>query len=75
MKEIGRFDTDLQMFVEKPQPVRMDRLLFQRWLVDNNRGEHQPFSRPAGEFAMAIAVLREQTTTELVKRNVLVGGD
>ena len=58
MKEIGRYDRDMQQFVEAPKPVNMAKLIFQRWLVDNKRGEHEPVSAPAGEFALAVAVLQ-----------------
>lgn len=58
MREIGRYDSSMQQFVEAPKPVNMAKLIFQRWLVDNNRGEHQPVSEPAGEFALAVKILQ-----------------
>lgn len=68
MKEIGRYCTETQMFVEKPRPINMARLIFQRWLVDHGKGEHMPFSRPAGDLALGIAVAMDNPTTALVRR-------
>ena len=66
-KEIGQYDTDLQMFVEKPQPVNMKKLLFQRWLAQNGRSEHFPSGRPAGEFALAMVVQSHKPVEDAVR--------
>lgn len=52
MKELGRYDTDLQMFVEEPK-VKMKTLLFHRWSAER---ANRTFSTPAGEFALALTV-------------------
>lgn len=52
MAEIGRYDSELQMFVEEPK-VKMKTLLFHRWRAENNR---RTFSTPAGEFALALTL-------------------
>lgn len=56
MTELGRFDTDLQMFVDAPQPVRMQSLLFNRWLAENGRFGRLPLSAPSGEYAQDLSV-------------------
>lgn len=75
MREIGRYDTEMQQFVEAPRPVNMERLLFQRWLVDNGRGEHMPYSRPAGDLALAVAIQMDTLPTPAVRRRTIVPGD
>ena len=52
MKELGRYDTDLQMFVQEPK-VKMKTLLFHRWRAENN---NRTFSTPGGEFALALTI-------------------
>lgn len=52
MKEIGQYDTELQMFVENPK-VKMKTLLFNRWLAENKK---RTLSTPGGEFALALTV-------------------
>lgn len=53
MKEIGRYDTDMQMFVDRKKPVDLTKLSFLRWLVMNHNLE-QPAAGPAGgDFAKA----------------------
>ncbi len=69
MKEIGQYNTDLHLFKEKPKPVNLNRLLFQRWLVQNGRGEHFPSGRPAGDFALGL-VIREGKPIEDALRSV-----
>ena len=38
MKELGRYDTDLQMFVEKPHELDQNKLEYHRYLA--NAGYH-----------------------------------
>lgn len=67
MREIGKYNTDLHLFQEKLPPVRGDVLLFQRWLVDNAKGEHLPYSKPTGEFAMALVIQDKLPVDRVVK--------
>lgn len=41
MSAIGRFDPDLQMFVEPPRLLSTAHLGFLRWLGEHNRLEHR----------------------------------
>jgi len=84
MKEIGRYDPDLEMFVQAPKPVNGKRLLFERWLCQSGRGEHLPFSRPVGELALTMVVKQNLGIEEIlaqaykkpeVKRRTIVQGD
>ena len=52
MKELGRYDTDLQMFLEESKP-KMRTLLFHRWRAENN---NRTLSLPGGEFALALTI-------------------
>ena len=36
----GRYDPVLQMFIEEPRPLDINRLLFYRWLVEHGRTGH-----------------------------------
>lgn len=49
MKEIGRYDSSLQMFVELPHGFNYPKLLFMRWLGVNGRLEHAVAGNPTGE--------------------------
>ena len=62
MKAVGRYDTNLQMFVEEPRDPDLRRLSFMRWLVENNRLEHPAIGPATGEIA---ALLAEEALAEL----------
>lgn len=47
-----KYDGDLQMFVDEPRKLDIDRLLFLRWLVERGMLEHYPFGYPTGELAV-----------------------
>ncbi len=50
MKAIGRYDGNLQMFVEEArEPVRT-RLAFLRWLGEQNLLEHEVYGQSSGAF-------------------------
>lgn len=66
-KEIGRYDTDLQMFVEPPKPINVSRLLFQRWLAQNGRAEHFPEGPPSGEVAAAIVIKSNKPIEQAIR--------
>lgn len=34
MRAIGRYDTELQMFVDEPRELNREKLMFLRWLAD-----------------------------------------
>lgn len=55
MKEIGRYDTELQMFVETPKPIKTSTLEFLRWLAEK---QGRVVSEPCGEFALAAAIIK-----------------
>lgn len=48
---IGRYDGDLQMFVEKPRDSRRAHLRFLRWLAERRMLEHPVFGPPSGALA------------------------
>ena len=52
MAAIGRYDSDLQMFVEEPREVQPAHLRFLRWLVERRDLEHPAFGPPSGALAM-----------------------
>ncbi len=51
MKAVGRYDGNLQMFVEEARDVDMVRLGFLRWLAENGKLEHKLAGPAAGRFA------------------------
>lgn len=51
MAAIGRYDGDLQMFVERPRDVQRAHLRFLRWLVERRDLEHPAFGPPSGALA------------------------
>ena len=46
MAAMGPYDSTLQMFVQKPQPIDMSRLSFMRWLAEQGKLEH-PMAGPS----------------------------
>lgn len=69
MKEVGQYDSALNMFVEKPRPLKLNRLIFERYMAQSGRGEHHPVGVPAGELALAL-VIREGLPIEQALRSV-----
>ena len=57
MKELGRFCTETQMFVENPA-VKTKTLEFNRWLAEK---QGKTVSEPLGQFALAIKILNSST--------------
>lgn len=52
MKAVGRYDSALQMFVEEPREIDLRRLSFMRWLIENNRLEHEAVGPASGELVV-----------------------
>ena len=46
-----QFDSETQMFVDRPREADPGRLLFLRWLSEQGRLEHRPYGEPRGEYA------------------------
>jgi hypothetical protein len=55
MKAVGRYDSALQMFVEEPREPDVNRLSFLRWLIENNRLEHEAVGPASGELVVVAA--------------------
>ena len=55
MKAVGRYDSALQMFVEEPREPDVKRLTFMRWLIENNRLEHEAVGPASGELVIVAA--------------------
>lgn len=51
MAVLGRYDSDLQMFVETPRDAKHTHLHFFRWLVERDQLEHAVFGPPCGAYA------------------------
>lgn len=47
----GRYDSDLQMFVDRPREADPARLTFLRWLAERGWLEHEPLGPSSGAFA------------------------
>lgn len=55
MKEIGRYDTSLQMFVEKPHEVDMNHLRFMRFKAERGDFGYKPVSVPRGDYLFRLS--------------------
>jgi hypothetical protein len=51
MKDVLRYDGDLEMFCETPRVINVAYLRFLRWLIEQGRLEHLPAGPPSGELA------------------------
>src|SRR5688572_24131870 len=47
----GRYDRELQMFVEEPREVKREHLRFLRWLMERRQLEHPVSGPPSGALA------------------------
>lgn len=56
MREIGRFDTDIQMFVEAPRVANMNHLRFLRKLAEKGAFGPKPVSVPKGENVFRLSM-------------------
>lgn len=52
MARLGRFDADLEMFVDDPHDVIREQLRFLRWLGEHGLLEHGLAGPPSGEYAV-----------------------
>ena len=48
MRAVGRYDGELQMFVEEPREPNYEHLRFLRWLVERGHLEHPIIGPPTG---------------------------
>jgi hypothetical protein len=51
MSAVSVYDGDLQMFVEKPRELDLEKLRFLRWMVEQGKLEHTPAGEPSGKLA------------------------
>lgn len=65
MKELGRYDTELQMFVEKPKPIKLGTLRFIRFIAER---EGRTLSAPAGVLALGERIVQPA-------KRIIVPGD
>lgn len=65
-REIGQYDSDLQMFVDKPRVSDMNHLRFLRRLMEAGKFGRFPVSVPKGEnvFRMTNAEIRKYAMIE-----------
>ena len=50
------YDSEVQMFVERPREIDLAHLCFLRWLADRGYLEHAPAGRSYGVYARDAAV-------------------
>lgn len=83
MTEIGKFDTEVQMFVEPPHDARMNHLLFFRELMDRGKFGRKPLSTPRGEFVFRLSDQQikkfamsdaNQSTDEKIRQHIAATG-
>lgn len=56
MGAVGVYDGDLQMFVEKPRELDLDKLRFLRWMVEQGKLEHAVAGEPSGRLVGKLKV-------------------
>jgi hypothetical protein len=55
MKDVQRYDGDLEMFCETASTINVAHLAFLRWLADRGRLEHLTAGPPSGPFVETVA--------------------
>ena len=63
MKVLGRYDSDMQMFVEGPRELDLRRLMFLRWLTEQERLEHPAVGPSTGELTVRGAIRESHELT------------
>lgn len=67
METVGRYDGNLQMFVEESREIDLARLGFIRWLAENGKLEHRSVGPASGEYAVVRAATdRTRSTTNVL---------
>jgi len=64
------YDSEVQMFVQRPREIDLAHLRFLRWLAVRGYLEHAPAGRPEGVYARDAAVLAQ---TDSVRRGTATG--
>ena len=71
MREIGRYDTELQMFVESPKPLKRGVLLMWRHIAENSdRLGRFPEGKPAGEIALAMVMQTNKPIEQILRETI-----
>lgn len=83
MKELGRFDPNLQMFVEKPKVASIDHLKFLRFKAERGDFGYKPYSTPRGdnlfrlsndEIAKYAIQQADQTPDQKLRQHIAANG-
>jgi hypothetical protein len=56
MGAVGVYDGDLQMFVEKPRELDLEKLRFLRWMVEQGKLEHAAAGHSSGKLVRLLKV-------------------
>lgn len=70
MKEIGRYDSSLQMFVEKPKALNSGVLMMWRIRAENGTAGRKPEGRPAGDIALAMVIQANQPIEKIMDQRM-----
>lgn len=61
-----RFDPELQMFVEKPKPIKLGTLKFHRYLAEK---QNKTVSAPKGDLALGMVILENKPIDKIIGRD------
>lgn len=75
MKEIGRYDTELQMFVEEPKPLNTKTLILWRKLAESGKFGRKPEGPPAGEIALGVVIKTGLPVEAALRQRIIDTGD
>lgn len=83
IKELGRYDTDIQMFVEAPRDPKMSHIRFLRGLAEKGAFGPKPLSVPRGDLLFKLsdqeifkyAMVQADQTPDQKLRQIQIGGD
>lgn len=81
MKEIGKYDTELKMFVEKPKEANIGHLKLLRFQAERGDFGYKPYSMPRGDNLFRLSDIEiaryaktDQTPDQKLRQHIAANG-
>lgn len=71
MREIGRYCTETQMFVEKPKALNSGVLMMWRIRAEKGTAGRKPEGSPAGDVAITMMIMKNKPIEQIWREKVI----